>query len=66
MMSRPMHYAASKGADLSLVRQLALDYAKDNIRVLAINPGTIETPLVAAAAAAMGSSVEELIKCHLG
>ncbi|MBV7329159.1 SDR family oxidoreductase [Chloroflexi bacterium TSY] len=36
------------------------DYAKDNIRVLAINPGTIETPLVAEAAAAMGSSVEEL------
>ena len=38
-------YAASKGGDLSLTRQLALEYAKDNIRVLAINPGTIETPL---------------------
>ena len=32
-------YAASKGGDLSLTRQLALEYAKDNIRVLAINPG---------------------------
>lgn len=41
-------YAASKGGDLSLTRQLSLDYAKDNIRVLAINPGTIETPLAAA------------------
>lgn len=38
-------YAASKGGDLSLTRQLALEYAKDNIRVLAVNPGTIETPL---------------------
>jgi NAD(P)-dependent dehydrogenase (short-subunit alcohol dehydrogenase family) len=49
-------YAASKGGDLSLTRQLALEYAKDNIRVLAINPGTIETPL----ALAGSSNVEEL------
>lgn len=51
-------YAASKGGDLSLTRQLALEYAKDNIRVLAINPGTIETPLALEAS----SSVEELRK----
>jgi NAD(P)-dependent dehydrogenase (short-subunit alcohol dehydrogenase family) len=49
-------YAASKGGDLSLTRQLALEYAKDNIRVLAVNPGTIETPL----ALEGSSSVEEL------
>jgi NAD(P)-dependent dehydrogenase (short-subunit alcohol dehydrogenase family) len=49
-------YAASKGGDLSLTRQLALEYAKDNIRVLAINPGTIETPL----ALEGSSSIEEL------
>ena len=41
-------YAASKGGMLSLTRQLALEYAADNIRVLAVNPGTIETPLAAA------------------
>jgi NAD(P)-dependent dehydrogenase (short-subunit alcohol dehydrogenase family) len=52
-------YAASKGGDLSLTRQLALEYAKDNIRVLAINPGTIDTPLVAEAAAAAGQSLDE-------
>lgn len=52
-------YAASKGGDLSLTRQLALEYAKDNIRVLAVNPGTIDTPLVAEAAAAEGSSTAE-------
>ncbi len=55
-------YAASKGGDLSLVRQLALDYAADNIRVLAVNPGTIDTPLVAEAAEAMGSTTAELSK----
>lgn len=52
-------YAASKGGDLSLVRQLALDYAPDNIRVLAVNPGTIETPLVVEAAEATGRSLAE-------
>lgn len=39
-------YAASKGACLSLTRQLAVEYAAENIRVLAICPGTIDTPLV--------------------
>ena len=36
-------YAATKGGDLSLVRQLSLDFAKENIRVLAVNPGAIDT-----------------------
>jgi NAD(P)-dependent dehydrogenase (short-subunit alcohol dehydrogenase family) len=53
-------YAASKGGDLSLTRQLALEYAKDNIRVLAVNPGTIETPLVAESAAAEGTTVDNM------
>lgn len=53
-------YAASKGGMIMLTRQLALEYAKDNIRVLAVNPGTIETPLVAEAAAGMGRPYEEL------
>ncbi|MBT7862974.1 MAG: SDR family oxidoreductase, partial [Gemmatimonadetes bacterium] len=39
-------YAASKGAILSLTRQMALEYAEQGIRVLAVNPGTIDTPLV--------------------
>jgi NAD(P)-dependent dehydrogenase (short-subunit alcohol dehydrogenase family) len=33
---------------LSLTRQLALDYGEYGIRVLAINPGTVATPLVEA------------------
>ena len=39
-------YAASKGAVLSLTRQMSLDYINSNIRINAINPGTINTPMV--------------------
>ena len=38
-------YAATKGAVLSLTRVMALDHGKQNVRVTAICPGTIETPL---------------------
>ena len=55
-------YAASKGGIMSLTRQLALEYAEDNIRVLAINPGTIETPLVREAAEGAGKSFDEMKK----
>lgn len=43
-------YAASKGGILSLTRQMSLDYAEENIRVLAVCPGTIDTQMVRAAA----------------
>ena len=50
-------YAASKGGDLSLMRQLSLDFAADNIRVLAVNPGTIDTPMVRNATEAAGDDI---------
>ena len=40
-------YIAAKGAILSLTRTMALDYAADGIRVNAIAPGAVETPLLA-------------------
>jgi NAD(P)-dependent dehydrogenase (short-subunit alcohol dehydrogenase family) len=38
-------YSASKGGVMQLTRSLAIAYAKDNIRVNAIAPGWVKTPL---------------------
>jgi NAD(P)-dependent dehydrogenase (short-subunit alcohol dehydrogenase family) len=47
-------YAASKGAVLSLSRQLALDYAADRIRVNALIVGSVDTRMSRGAFAAAG------------
>lgn len=39
-------YIASKGAIISLTRTMAVDFATDGIRVNAIAPGAIDTPLL--------------------
>lgn len=39
-------YAASKGAVVSFARALALDHAKDNIRINVVCPGNMKTPLL--------------------
>jgi NAD(P)-dependent dehydrogenase (short-subunit alcohol dehydrogenase family) len=39
-------YAPSKGGLLQMTRQLAVEFAKQGIRVNAVSPGTIETPLL--------------------
>jgi meso-butanediol dehydrogenase/(S,S)-butanediol dehydrogenase/diacetyl reductase len=40
-------YSASKGALVALTRNMALDYAAQNIRVNCLCPGFVETPLLA-------------------
>lgn len=39
-------YAPSKGGLLQLTRQLAIEFAQRHIRVNAVSPGTIETPMI--------------------
>jgi meso-butanediol dehydrogenase / (S,S)-butanediol dehydrogenase / diacetyl reductase len=51
-------YATSKGAVHSLTRALALDHAKDHIRVNSISPGSIRTPMLARSAAHFGPELE--------
>jgi NAD(P)-dependent dehydrogenase (short-subunit alcohol dehydrogenase family) len=69
LQSQPLvpAYAASKGGILSLTRNMALDYAPHNIRVVSICPGTIDTPMVRTAARAAGDEeglVEQWGRLH--
>ena len=38
-------YSATKGALISLTRAMAIDYAREGIRVNSVSPGTIDTPM---------------------
>ena len=40
-------YTASKHAIVGLTKTIALEYARDGIRAIAIGPGVIETPMTA-------------------
>lgn len=39
-------YSASKGGVLALTRTMALDHAEQNIRVNAVSPGSVDTPML--------------------
>ncbi|MBB5061776.1 SDR family NAD(P)-dependent oxidoreductase [Granulicella mallensis] len=49
-------YAASKGTLEALMRAMAVDHAKDNIRVNSVLPGTVDTPMVRSSAERFGGT----------
>jgi NAD(P)-dependent dehydrogenase (short-subunit alcohol dehydrogenase family) len=58
-------YAASKGALLALTRAMALEFGPDGIRVNAVLPGAVDTPMLHAGLGRghiEGSSVDELVR----
>lgn len=58
-------YAASKGGLLALTRAMAIEFAQDNIRVNAILPGAVDTPMLRAGlnrGHVTGSRIEERLE----
>ena len=52
-------YSAAKGGVVILTKQIANDYARDNIRINAICPGAVDTPLMAVVYRDISEDLEE-------
>ncbi|HXW38623.1 MAG TPA: glucose 1-dehydrogenase, partial [Acidimicrobiales bacterium] len=59
-------YTASKGGVLALTREIAVEYARRGIRVNAICPGPIETPLLAELVAEPAARARRLVHVPMG
>ncbi len=55
-------YGASKGGLVSLTKSMARDHARDGLRVNAICPGDVETPMLASDAAAQEIDFDEYME----
>ena len=58
-------YCASKGAVVQMTRAMAVDHAKDNIRVNCVCPGDVDTPMLASGIVKRGMTHDQGLK-HLG
>lgn len=58
---RAAAYCASKGAVVQLTRAMALDHARDRIRVVCICPGDTDTPMLRGEAAQLGEAEESFL-----
>jgi NAD(P)-dependent dehydrogenase (short-subunit alcohol dehydrogenase family) len=58
----PQHavYAASKAALVALMRSLTTDHSPQGVRFVAVSPGTIDTPMLAASCAGWAKPKEEI------
>ena len=59
---RAAAYAASKGGLVLLTKSMARDHAPDGLRVNAVCPGDVDTPMLAAEALASGMSLDEYME----
>ena len=60
--TRVAAYTASKGALVALARAIAVDEAEHGVRVNSVSPGSVDTPMLRAAAADFGSNTPEAVE----
>ena len=59
---RAVAYCASKGGLVLLTKAMARDHARDGLRVNAICPGDVDTPMLAAEAEAAGMEIDDYME----
>lgn len=59
---RAAAYCASKGGIVLLTKAMARDHARDGLRVNAVCPGDVDTPMLAAEASAQGVELETYLE----
>jgi len=59
--TRAVAYCASKGGLIMMTRAMALDHASDGLRINAICPGGVDTPMLASSAAETEKDVESFL-----
>lgn len=59
---RAVAYCASKGGLILLTRAMALDHAKDGVRINAVCPGGVDTPMLISETQEQGENVEAFLE----
>jgi NAD(P)-dependent dehydrogenase (short-subunit alcohol dehydrogenase family) len=59
--SKAVSYCASKGAVTNMTRAMAIDHGKQNIRVNAICPGDVDTPMLRDEARQLGQAEDQFM-----